>query len=140
MAADALTHLDTHAAAFVAMGEMHRFSAATQQHLAGRRCAVSPMVRLELTYLYDIGRLTFDGNEVCRRLAELAGIPIDDAGFDAVITQALSLAWTRDPFDRIITAHARAAGAWLLTRDQTILAHEPCAFWDQPPMVAYPTP
>ena len=91
------------------------------------------MVRLELTYLYEIGRLTFDGNEMRRRLAERAGIPIDDTAFDALITQALPMAWTRDPFDRIITAHARAAGAWLLTRDQNILAHEPRAFWDQPP-------
>ena len=131
-----LTHLDTHAAAWVAVGERHRFTAATRHHLSRQPCAISPMARLELTYLHEIGRLTFDGDEICRRLAERLGIPIDHTAFDAVITQALPLAWTRDPSDQIITAHARAAGAWLLTRDQIILAHEPRAFWDQPPSEA----
>jgi PIN domain nuclease of toxin-antitoxin system len=39
------------------------------------------------------------------------------------IERALAMSWTRDPFDRVISAHARADGVPLLTRDETIRAH-----------------
>jgi PIN domain nuclease of toxin-antitoxin system len=58
---------------------------------------------------------------------------MDGCPFQIIIAEAAKLTWTRDPFDRIICAAARAAGAPLLTRDADILANEPSAFWDQPP-------
>lgn len=58
---------------------------------------------------------------------------MDGAPFQTIVAAAAKLTWTRDPFDRLICATARAAGAPLLTRDATIIANEPAAFWDQPP-------
>jgi PIN domain nuclease of toxin-antitoxin system len=38
--------------------------------------------------------------------------------------------WTRDPFDRIIVAHADVVSAPLLTKDQAIRRNYRRAFWD----------
>lgn len=43
---------------------------------------------------------------------------------------AAGLTWTRDPFDRLIAAHAIVAGAPLLTADRTILENLPQAVWE----------
>ncbi|MEW6429296.1 MAG: hypothetical protein AB1568_14815 [Thermodesulfobacteriota bacterium] len=45
-----------------------------------------------------------------------------------IITEAQPQGWTRDPFDRIITATAAAREATLLTRDESIRNHYPKAF------------
>jgi PIN domain nuclease of toxin-antitoxin system len=43
---------------------------------------------------------------------------------------AVGLTWTRDPFDRVIAAHAIVADAPLVTADRTILDNLPLATWD----------
>ncbi len=58
------------------------------------------------------------------------GLEVDDASFAEVADAAVGLTWTRDPFDRLIAAHAIVAGATLLTADRTILEHLPQAAWD----------
>jgi PIN domain nuclease of toxin-antitoxin system len=46
-----------------------------------------------------------------------------------VCATAVDMHWTRDPFDRLISAHALAAKAPLVTKDRTIRAHLPLAWW-----------
>jgi PIN domain nuclease of toxin-antitoxin system len=58
------------------------------------------------------------------------GLEVDDISFAEVVDAAVGLTWTRDPFDRLIAAHAIVAGATLLTADRTILEHLPQASWD----------
>ena len=55
---------------------------------------------------------------------QICAVPFRD-----VVAEAAKLTWTRDPFDRLICATARAAGASLLTKDETLLANESSAFW-----------
>jgi PIN domain nuclease of toxin-antitoxin system len=45
------------------------------------------------------------------------GLTICDASFVAVAHVAEELAWTRDPFDRLIVAHAALHDALLVTKD-----------------------
>jgi PIN domain nuclease of toxin-antitoxin system len=91
---------------------------------------VSPVVELELTYLYEVGRVTEPAMAPLQALARTVGLEIADASLTAVTRAALGLTWTRDPFDRLIAAHAIAIGAPLLTADRTILEHLPLATWD----------
>ncbi|CAN5333891.1 hypothetical protein BH20ACT9_BH20ACT9_20700 [soil metagenome] len=42
---------------------------------------------------------------------------------------ALGLAWTRDPFDRLLAAQAVASGTTLVTKDEVIREHVPLAWW-----------
>ena len=46
-----------------------------------------------------------------------------------VFDQAMVYAWTRDVFDRLITAEAEAAGLVLITKDQKIRENYVQAFW-----------
>lgn len=45
------------------------------------------------------------------------------------VAEARALSFTRDPFDRLIAGHALASGVELLTVDETLLKHVPCARW-----------
>ncbi len=42
---------------------------------------------------------------------------------------AIALGWTRDPFDRLISAQAISSSATLVTKDRVIRHHLPQAWW-----------
>jgi len=126
-------HLDTHATVWLAAGELERFPSFVHPLLRQRGCAISPMVRLELDYLHEIGRIKIPAEDIFQDLATKIGLVMDAGSFQIIVAEAAKLIWTRDPFDRIICANARAVGAALLTRDAAILANEPAAFWEHPP-------
>jgi PIN domain nuclease of toxin-antitoxin system len=52
-----------------------------------------------------------------------------DTSLADLVRAAAPLSWTRDPFDRLIAAHAIVADAPLVTADQTILENLPLATW-----------
>jgi PIN domain nuclease of toxin-antitoxin system len=84
---------------------------------------ISPIVRLELQYLYEIKRVTLPANDIVADLSHSIGLKVCDKDFNAVIHRAITLTWTRDPFDRIIVAHALLNEDYLVTRDQTMLGN-----------------
>jgi PIN domain nuclease of toxin-antitoxin system len=50
--------------------------------------------------------------------------------FAVVASAALDEKWTRDPFDRLIVANAKANGfAWLISADEEIARHYPRTVW-----------
>ena len=51
------------------------------------------------------------------------------ADLKPLVGRASSISWTRDPFDRLIAAHASLEAAILLTADETILEALPGAVW-----------
>jgi len=91
---------------------------------------VSPIVELELTYLYEIGRVTEPASAPLSALRRTLGLQTDDASLAEVAQAAAGLSWTRDPFDRLIAAHAIVANAPLVTADETIRENLPLAIWD----------
>jgi PIN domain nuclease of toxin-antitoxin system len=91
---------------------------------------VSPMVELELTYLYEVQRVTEPAAAPLTALRRAIGLQVADVSLGAVAEAAAGLSWTRDPFDRMISAQAIVAGTPLLTADRTILEHLPLATWD----------
>jgi PIN domain nuclease of toxin-antitoxin system len=46
-----------------------------------------------------------------------------------VVKKSIGMKWTRDPFDRLITAHAAIDESPLLTKDDTIHTYYPGAVW-----------
>ncbi|MEX2443260.1 MAG: hypothetical protein WD492_06635 [Alkalispirochaeta sp.] len=122
--------LDTHVAAFVHAGDVSLFSpAATHMINTARDIRLSPMVVLELSYLWERGKIAFPGEQISSFLVTQYGITVDTQGVGDGILNATSFSWTRDPFDRTITAHAAYFGAFLLTRDQNIRDNYPAAVW-----------
>jgi PIN domain nuclease of toxin-antitoxin system len=123
-------HLDTHVLAWLYEGSIERFPASVQRLLDDNDLGISPMVELELEYLYEIGRLQATGRDVLQDLDGRIGVRKSSAPFARIIEEARELTWTRDPFDRIIVATAMADEVALITRDGDILTHYHRARWE----------
>lgn len=125
---DPVIHLDTHVVAWMYAGDHQRLAPVLPQ-LIRNRLVVSPMVGLELQYLYEAGRTSQPAGIVIKDLAERAGLRVAGTPFPRVVQAALGLSWTRDPFDRLIAAQALVESAPLLTQDSHLLAHCAAARW-----------
>jgi PIN domain nuclease of toxin-antitoxin system len=90
---------------------------------------VSPMVELELTYLYEVGRVTEPAAAPLSALRRAIGLQTADVSLVTLVKAAADIAWTRDPFDRMIAAQAMVAGAPLATADRAIRDNLPLAIW-----------
>ena len=124
-----MIYLDTHVVVWLYAGLVERFSPAVKNLMNEHEIYISPMVRLELHYLYEIQRVTDDANIIIVDLSNRIGLKICEKDFDAIITQATSLSWTRDPFDRVIVAHAGLSENILISKDQNILTNYAYARW-----------
>lgn len=124
-----MLHLDTHVLLWVAGGQAGRMPRRARTRLEQERLAISPMVRLELQYLFEASKVTEPPDTVLQRVAPLE-VDVSRVAFDAVVAQAQALDWTRDPFDRVIAATAVADRARLLTADEHLRANLAEAVWD----------
>jgi PIN domain nuclease of toxin-antitoxin system len=93
---------------------------------------LSPMVMLELQYLFEIKRLTVPPGTIIGVIQRAAPLRICDLPFEDVARAALRETWTRDPFDRIIVAHARLREVTLITKDRMIREQYERALWARP--------
>jgi PIN domain nuclease of toxin-antitoxin system len=123
------TYLDTQLVVWLAEARLDRLTPLAQAALEDGELAISPMVLLELEYLYEIQRIVRPPLALAQQLWNQIGLEIKDVGFAAIIGTAISETWTRDPFDRIIVAHARADSAPLITSDSKIRENYPKAIW-----------
>jgi len=122
--------LDTHAVVFLHAGEIALFSETGRYFLDTEDLWINPMVTMELQYLFEIGRISVCAREILSDLRGDLGLRVLDRRWDDVCMKALELSWTRDPFDRIITAQALIEGQRLLTKDRLIRENCTLAFWD----------
>jgi PIN domain nuclease of toxin-antitoxin system len=91
--------------------------------------AISPIVRMELQFLYEIQQIKHSPRQILRHLENAIGLTTCDKPFASVIDLAESLSWTRDPFDRIIVAQASVDLDPLITKDLRIHEHYCKAVW-----------
>ena len=122
-----IVHLDTHVALWIAAGDRRGRPAA--KALRGRSAQISPTVVVEMEVLREIGRLKHPIDDIVALLREDHDITEAKGDFGVISARARLLGWTRDPFDRLIAAHALASQATLLTADETIRANCPQAHW-----------
>jgi len=91
---------------------------------------VSPMVTFELDILYEIRRTKNLWNDVKADLEYELGLRVCDLPFPRIIEAARKEGWTRDPFDRLIVANAKANGlAYLISADEEIRKHYQRTVW-----------
>jgi PIN domain nuclease of toxin-antitoxin system len=109
--------LDTNAVIWATM----RHRRARSLLKSGTRLFVSPVALLELHFLVEVGRLELkEGSS----LADVANDPrweVDAPASDALFRAAFELDWTRDPFDRLLVAHARLRRWRFATGDARLL-------------------
>jgi len=124
-----VTYLDTHVVAWLYGGEPQIISKMAWSEIQKGDPAISPIVILELQLLFEIGRAREPASKVVEFLSKNLGLSVCRLPFAQVMDAALDLKWTRDPFDRLIVAHASANDAPLITRDRTILSNYKHAIW-----------
>lgn len=125
-------YLDTHVVAWLYAGRVDLLPAAVRDRLEEEELMISPMVLLELEYLFESGKVREGPAPLLHALGGEIGLKVCPLPFPRVEAAARRLSWTRDPFDRLIAGHAQAAGRPLVTRDRSLRHHLEEAVWDEP--------
>ena len=126
-----MLYLDTHVVLWLREGLVERFSKTARALIENNDLLVSPVVRLELQYMFEIKRCSVASHVILKDLQAEIGLTVCDLPFDAIAAKATELTWTRDPFDRLIVANASCRGARLLTKDAHIRRHSKIAVWNE---------
>ncbi len=124
-----LVYLDTHAVVWLYAGELSLFPKEARRLMEDKPLVISPIVLLELQYLLEIGKIKTGPDKILKYLEKNIGLKVCRLEFYKIIAQAISQDWTRDPFDRLIVAHASIAGAVLISKDESVGKHYPQALW-----------
>jgi PIN domain nuclease of toxin-antitoxin system len=124
------SYLDTHTAIWLSNGNLNLISHAALQHMAGSALLISPVVLLEFQYLFESRKIQHRARDLQRKLEEEVGVRVCPFAFPAIAEVALDEDWTREPFDRLIVAHAKANGfAPLVSADRLIKKHYLRTIW-----------
>jgi PIN domain nuclease of toxin-antitoxin system len=121
--------LDTHAAVFLWEGRIEVFGSGARKTLEHSTLFISPMVRLELQILKEVGKLKVEPDQILGTLISDLGVTMTSDPLDALVPHAMALSWTRDPFDRLLVATALLHQAPFVTRDRCIHDNFPGAVW-----------
>jgi len=121
--------LDTHVLIWLYDGLLSRIPAAVRRRMDREQLALSPFTQLELAYLHEVGRVRPSAETVVAELSSRLELTLADVSSAAVGHAAVGLTWTRDPFDRLLAAHATVSSMPLVTKDETIRRHLPLAWW-----------
>ena len=123
-----MTYLDTHVVVWLYEGGS-KLSRAALDWIQNDALFISPAVILELQFLHEIRRLTLTGPRLVAVLADDIGLEVCQLQFQSGVDSALNQSWIRDPFDRLIVAHAAANDAPLITKDEKIRRHYKRTIW-----------
>jgi PIN domain nuclease of toxin-antitoxin system len=122
-------YLDTHVVIWVYEGDEEKISSHASRTLDNSELVVSPAVVLELELLHEIGRMRISAEKMITTLESQIDLRVCPLPFWDVAKHALHETWTRDPFDRLIVANARAAGSPLVSRDEQVRKHYRRTIW-----------
>jgi PIN domain nuclease of toxin-antitoxin system len=122
-------YLDTHAVVWLYNNDLSKFPQQTLELIDNSNLFISPMVVLELGYLYEIKRLNKPAKTLLEALRQEIDLQVCPCSFASVANNALTQTWTRDPFDRIIVAQADVNQSVLISKDTVIQSNYSKAFW-----------
>jgi len=126
---ESLIFLDTHVAVWLYSGEFNLFKPKTLKLINENPVCISHIVRLEMKYLNEIGRISLQPDVIIAALAAEIGLVYSDNNIDRIISQAIHLDFTRDPFDRIIVADASINNSIVISKDSNIIKNYKNTVW-----------
>ena len=122
-------YLDTHVVVWLFSGEINKISNKALELIEECELFISPMVVLELEFLYEIGRLNYQHYEITSSLSESIDLKVCNLSFATIAKESTKHNWTRDPFDRLIVANAICNDSRLLSRDRKIMDNFDGCVW-----------
>jgi PIN domain nuclease of toxin-antitoxin system len=125
-----LVYLDTHIVAWLYAGLLDKFTPNAKACIDDNNIVISQFVRLELQYLYEIGRIKIKPDKIIGNLAREIDLKISECPLNNIIEEALKINWTRDVFDRLLVAETmRDQSLLLITADKKIHEKFSQALW-----------
>ena len=125
-----ISYIDTCVARWLVDGNIGKLTLGAKEHIEKTDLFISPIVFLELQYLYEIRRVAQPAQQAYMYLHETIGLSICQFPFHTVIACAAAESWTRDPFDRLIVSYAKANGnAPLISSDDMIRENYKQTIW-----------
>lgn len=124
-----MIYLDTHVVIWLNEALLDKFTPRTIKLLESEDLVISPFILFELQYLHEIKRIKQTADEINNHLLDKIGLTVAEEPTLLVIKTANNLRWTREPFDRLITAQAKLHNTRIITRNRTILKHYKHAVW-----------
>jgi len=125
-----IAYLDTHIVLWLAAGKVNRLSSRARGLIARSELLLSAMAYLELEYLHELGKTKFSARDLLEKVSHETNLRLCEIPASTIASAALDEKWTRDLFDRLIVANAKANGfAWLISADEEIAHHYPRTVW-----------
>lgn len=122
-------YLDTHIIVWLHLGDLKKFSKRSLGDIEDSDLLFSSIAQFEMQYLFEIGRLNFNSDQILQNLHKELNLTRSDTSLPELVKEANKLSWTRDPFDRLITAQSSILELPLITKDKTIRQNYPLAVW-----------
>jgi len=126
---ESLIFLDTHVAIWLYSGRLDLFRPKVLRLINDNQICISHWVRLEMKYLNEIGRINQHPDMIIDALIDEIGLVFSNNSIERIVSQAIHLDFTRDPFDRIIVADAYINNSYLISKDQNIRKNYKYAVW-----------
>ncbi len=126
---ESVIFLDTHAAIWLYSGQLDLFKPKVLKQINEKQVCISHIVRLEMKYLNEIGRINQKPDVIIDALIDEIGLIYSDNTIERIVNQAIHLDFTRDPFDRMIVADAYINNSYLISKDQNIKKHYKNTIW-----------
>lgn len=125
-----IAYLDTHIAMWLLRGDVKKLTTSARRVIERASLRISPVVLLEFEYLIEVGRAKLPAMEMAGRLQAQLDVELCAFPFPLIAQAAIHEKWTRDVFDRLIVAHARANKvSALISADQTIQSNYSATIW-----------
>jgi PIN domain nuclease of toxin-antitoxin system len=126
---ETLVYLDTHVAVWLYAGLVNKITDAAKNAMDESDVFVSPMVQLELQYLFEIGRIKVRADTIIKSLGKSIQLRISEIAMNQIVEEALKISWTRDVFDRLLVAEAALAKRGFISADRDIRSNYTQTIW-----------
>lgn len=125
-----MIYLDTHIVVWLYYKGGENLSVKAKKLIRENEPFISPIVQLEIQYLKEVGKIKHNPSHIVDALSRDLALKVCQKDFIPIIENAVKQSWTRDPFDRIITAQAAVDQTPLLSCDRGILKNYKQAVWE----------
>ena len=112
--------LDTHIVVWLYEKRLDLLSEKAKKYIEENDLFISPIVEMEIEYLFEIGKIKDNSETIVNHLEKYMDLRVDEGDFREIVKISINEKWTRDPFDRIIVAHAKLKDLTLISKDTTI--------------------
>ena len=112
--------LDTHIVIWLYEKRLNLLSEKAKIFIEENDLLVSPIVNMEIEYLFEIKKIKDNSETIVSHLEKHIDLRVENSDFKEIINISVNEKWTRDPFDRIIVAHAKYLDLTLISKDKKI--------------------